>query len=300
MFTKQFEYVNAVVNCGSISKAAENLNIAQSTLSKYLKKTENNIGMEIFDRSTIPIRLTKAGECYLKFGIQILDLQHQMEKQLQEIQNNQNTVIRIGISPSRSQYIMPKIIENYRKGKNLGQIIIEERKTSELTKGLENGELDLIISILDEDTKNFEQICLFEEEILLAVSNEICNDTDSLIDILSSVPLISVGKGQTMWQTMNRLVDVFKVNQPLIECQSIESAFSLVKRRLGATLVPSYIVEYETEEQQTCLLYKKIPDNCIIDGSLDNKRTVCLFYRKQQFLTQTEKTFISCVKEVIK
>jgi DNA-binding MarR family transcriptional regulator len=99
---KHYEYVIAIVTHGGVSQAAESLGLAQPTLSKYLKKLESDLGIELFDRSTLPIRLTRAGEIYVETGRRMLDLDRQLCKQLEEIKENKNTVIRVGISPSRS------------------------------------------------------------------------------------------------------------------------------------------------------------------------------------------------------
>jgi len=84
VYIKQFEYVIAIANTGSFSRAADQLNIAQPTLSKYIRKLEQSIGIELFDRRTIPIRLTTAGELYVIAGKKMIDNDHQLQKQLQE------------------------------------------------------------------------------------------------------------------------------------------------------------------------------------------------------------------------
>ena len=118
---KKFEYVITIANEGGISQAAEKLDISQPTLSKYIKKLESEIGLELFDRTSLPIKLTKAGECYVEAGKRLLDLETQLDKQLLEIKSNKNSVIRIGISPSRSPYLIPSLIEGYKKDKSRRQ-----------------------------------------------------------------------------------------------------------------------------------------------------------------------------------
>ena len=49
--SKEFEYLNKLVETGSFSIAAEQLYIAQPSLSQFVKRIERNIGTEIFDRS---------------------------------------------------------------------------------------------------------------------------------------------------------------------------------------------------------------------------------------------------------
>ena len=59
------EYVYAVYEEKSFSKAAQKLYITQPALSTAIKKVEKKIGTPIFDRSTSPIGLTPGGEVYI-------------------------------------------------------------------------------------------------------------------------------------------------------------------------------------------------------------------------------------------
>ena len=288
-YLKKYEYVIAVCDHGGISQAAESLGISQPTFSKYLKKIEAELGVELFDRSTLPIRLTRAGECFVKAGKEFIDMERQLKKELDEIKTGVNSVVRIGISPSRSPYMMPEIISAFKR-KGIGaKIIIEEKTTHELSKRLREGELDLIISLLDDETSGFERIELFDESILLAVSKE--NARATVDETLLSSTLISVGRGQAMWQILNSISQELNIAEPEIECQSIESALALVAKGIGAMLVPSYIARGKSDS----IKFLPLPN-----GKGDIQRKVCLFYRKEQFLTRTEHELIECIINIEK
>ena len=286
-YLKKYEYAIAVLEHGGISQAAEHLGISQPTFSKYLKKIESELGVELFDRSALPIKPTSAGECFIAAGKNFLDMERQLQKQLSEIQSQKSAVVRVGISPSRAPYMMPDIIALYQKGNPTARVVIEERTTKELNTRLTEGELDLTVSLLDKDTEAFERIELFEESVLLAVSKNAHPDGATAKEILASSPLISLGKGQAMWQMLNGIVEEMCLPKPAIECQSIESAMALVKRGIGAMIVPSYIAR----EGSGAVHF--LPLDGL--GKAEYKRRVCLFYRKSQFLTQAEKDFIRCV-----
>ena len=66
MELRQFTYVNQVAECGSFTKAAAKLFISQPALSNYISKVEEDLGVKLFDRSATPLKLTYAGEQYLK------------------------------------------------------------------------------------------------------------------------------------------------------------------------------------------------------------------------------------------
>lgn len=291
---RQFEFVMEIAKWKSISKAADSLHLAQPTLSKYLQKLESELGVELFDRTTIPIKLTNAGEKYVLAGRKVIDAEHQFLKELDDLKYNKNAVVKVGISPSRAPYILPAIVREYRQAIPDGKIIIKERNTTQLNAELQRGDLDLIVSLRSDGTRGFAQEFLFSESTLLAVPEELA--TLDAIEILREYPIISIGNGLRLWRVLNFILDDVGGNEPQIECQSIESALSLVKKGFGAMIVPSYIIKYGTEEQHKGVVFKKLPEECYRRLSAELEREVCLFYRKEQFLTSAERTFIdACI-----
>ena len=69
------EYVYAVYQERSFSRAAQRLFISQPALSSKVKKVEERVGAPLFDRSTNPIRLTPAGKCYVEAVEQVMGIE---------------------------------------------------------------------------------------------------------------------------------------------------------------------------------------------------------------------------------
>ena len=67
MDVKQQEYFVAIVEEGSISKAAKKLYISQPTLSQFLSKLENSLNVRLVTRSNNVIALTEAGRLYYEY-----------------------------------------------------------------------------------------------------------------------------------------------------------------------------------------------------------------------------------------
>lgn len=294
---KQYEYAVAIADCGSISQAAEALSVAQPTLSKYLKKLESDLGVELFDRSTIPLSMTKAGEKFVETGRQVLALEYELKKFIDEY-NERPALIRVGISTSRSPYLMPVIISAYQEKYPDHRIVINEGKTDELQKMLIHGDVDLIISLLDKESAAFENIPLFDEEILLAVPKNTASKFSSVMEMLKNSPLITLGKGQVLWQTMCSIADYVGAENPLIECQSVESALAMVRCGLGITVIPSYISEFGADSQNQGVEFIRLPAELSEKVLVESRRTVCVFYRREQFLSAAEKVFIECARQV--
>ncbi|MBX7205627.1 MAG: LysR family transcriptional regulator [Bacteroidia bacterium] len=58
---RQLQYVIAVADTGSFSKAADICHAEQSTVSQQVKSMEEKIGVIIFDRNTLPVKVTPEG-----------------------------------------------------------------------------------------------------------------------------------------------------------------------------------------------------------------------------------------------
>lgn len=286
---KQYEYVAAIAEHGGVSQAADVLGLSQPTLSKQLKRIEEEIGALLFDRSTIPLRPTEAGKLFLEMGQRMQDLDRQFKKRLDELKDTENSVLRIGISPSRAPYMLPSLLAAYREKNPMGKVVIEERTSAELSNRLARGELDLIINLADEETESFAHIPLFHEHMLLALPASAAYAHAE--EGIRALPLITVGAGQAMWKTAMCIMRELNVSNAAIECQSIESGLSLVEQGLGGMIVPSYVSAFDKKRRANI---RFLP----LSASEAYERKICLFYRKDQFLTQAEKAFISCLDQI--
>jgi len=77
---QQLKYILAIVNCGSISKAAKQLYISQPSLSNAVKEIEEEFGIEIFLRTSKGIALTSEGVEFLSYARQVVEQVELMEQ----------------------------------------------------------------------------------------------------------------------------------------------------------------------------------------------------------------------------
>lgn len=290
---KQFEVVQTIVACGSISKAAKKLKIAQPTLSKYLANVEKELGTELFDRKTVPVKLTEAGERFLRAGKQILDEYSRLRRDIARLSDSSPDVIRVGMSPTRAHYILPSLMSEFRRLNPYAKVIIRERTTTQLNAELSRGELDLIISLKYEGTKQFESVSLFYEDVVLAVPKKYkAFDGER---ILRECLFISVGAGLRMSNVLRDILTDFGANEPVLEAQSIESVVSLVNEGMGAALVPSYVSKYGGYKN---IKFVELPDTVKKRFGRELGREVCVFYREETMLSPSEKDFIEACRKL--
>jgi len=299
MYQKQLKYVMTLAETGSFSKAADLLDIAQPSLSQYIRKIERQLGIELFDRSGNIVRLTDGGRVYIEASRKILELERQMESQFQDITMSRSGTIKIGISAHRSVCLMPHIVRAFREAYPGYVVTLDERPRGRLMDAAEHGEFDLCVTTLPVDEKLFVVEQLFHEEMLLAVPTEsdICKKLESAsvdgkinVKLLDGAEFVMLNEDHLMQHKLEEMITAFDLHlNKTVECTSLETLIAMVSAGLGAALVP------------TCM--KKISPNNITFFSMDQKipfREIVVIYRKEQHLAKAVKEFKSLMQRMLK
>ncbi|SCJ00988.1 Cyn operon transcriptional activator [uncultured Clostridium sp.] len=98
MASVEMEYVYLVYQEKSFSKAAQKLFVSQSAVSAMVRKAEAKIGCQIFDRSTIPLTVTKEGEYYIKCAEQFMRLEKNMDAYFKDMADMNTGHLSVGSS----------------------------------------------------------------------------------------------------------------------------------------------------------------------------------------------------------
>ena len=131
---REFEFVIEINKYGSVSKAAKALKIAQPTLSKYLARLEDDLGVMLFDRRKFPLKPTEAGEKYITAGKRILETYKRLEKDFSLMKSGEDKVLKIGISPTRAHFVLPKLVSEFHSKNNDTRLVVKEKNTAQLNK----------------------------------------------------------------------------------------------------------------------------------------------------------------------
>ncbi len=159
MEIKDIEYVKAILDKGSVTKAAEALYITQPSLSTYLKNMNSRLGFDVFVQHGKKFELSYLGEEFLKYGLEILKIKGDFEDRLQIIQNNQFGRLKIAIPLLRSSYLVPVLLPKFKKLYPNVEIILNESSSAKFTQLLENGDVDIALMNRIETNQSFIDIC---------------------------------------------------------------------------------------------------------------------------------------------
>jgi len=103
----------ALLEQGSFSKAAEAMNLSQSTLSKGIREFEAQVGTEIFDRTTSPLTLTDFGRLFMNQAEELLHQAEALEHLADGAQSKQTAYLRICLGPYAYETLAPRVIPGF-------------------------------------------------------------------------------------------------------------------------------------------------------------------------------------------
>lgn len=136
---KTFE---AVARLRSFTAAAEELLIAQPSVSQHVQKLEESIGVPLLLRTRQGVELTDAGSIFLQ---EYYQTQTRFERALLAARNGSSAtpVIRIGSSYQATARFLPGLLDRFKDLHPRAQVQVFERRPSTIRKAVETGELEL-------------------------------------------------------------------------------------------------------------------------------------------------------------
>jgi DNA-binding transcriptional LysR family regulator len=168
MNIKELQYVIKIAEEQSISNAANQLFVSQSTLSHALNKIENKLGTSLFDRSTIPLKPTYAGKVFVETAHKILTLNKELYQQIQDIAEYKRGALVIGVTHLAERYYLPMVLPKFRKKYPGIQLTIKTASLAELETLLIKNTVDFAIT-LPNNNPQLEYRPIFNMDILLAL-----------------------------------------------------------------------------------------------------------------------------------
>ncbi|WP_042273395.1 LysR family transcriptional regulator [[Clostridium] dakarense] len=298
MNLKKLNYIITIAELQSFSKAASKLYISQPSLSQIVLNLENDLGIQIFNRTTTPISLTYAGEKYIKTAKEIIRLSNNLQKEFSDISNMKKGKITIGITPLRGAFILPLILPKFMEKYPGIEIKIVEGDDN-LENYLIEGKVDLVFTSLPTTDKRINQELLYKERIMLSCKKGYLDDSylldgnSNVIDInkLNDINLILTKKGHRIRNFMDNMFNSHEFNPKiLLETDNTSTAFRLATSGLGACFVSDMVINTTKPIDEYDLFY--------IDDS-NSKWSVAILYLKNSYLNIAEKYLIDLSKAVL-
>lgn len=165
------EYIWAVAQERSFSRAAEKLFVSQPWLSATVKRVEQDLGCQLFDRSTNPISLTSEGRYYIGKIEEIMAIEREMKQYFAQLREG-GASLHIGSSMFFCTYVLPLLMADFRSMYPQITVTFSEGSQPALSEGLLSGTLDVVLEAEPMHLPRLESSVWASEELILAVPAE--------------------------------------------------------------------------------------------------------------------------------
>ncbi|MDQ0205024.1 LysR family transcriptional regulator [Pectinatus haikarae] len=282
----QLKYFQVVAQLENVTRAAEELHIAQPSLSNTIRRLEKSIGVPLFERQGRRIRLNQFGEVFLRRVKRIFDELEQAKRELADMVSLECGNVTVGATISQ---IFPDLFGKYLTYyPNVKFRLIQVAGRLEIPQQLINGEFDLCISSLpiEQPIGQFKihREPLVTEEIFLAVpaNHRLAMRNSIQLSEIADESFISPPKEDGLRDiTTDFCKQAGFVPNIVFESSTTEVICSLVRTGLGVAFLPAFWLNEKSADSLVRLHIK--------NPSL--QRTIWLSWVKDRYLPAATRNF---------
>lgn len=310
---QNMEYFLTAAEEHSITRAAEKLQISQQALSNTIARMESELGCRLFERRQ-GLELTYGGKKYRDACIRMLDIQNQTVRLLDDIDNNVRGELRIGISYTRGQAILPLVLPAFVEKYPLVELSVIEDSTEALENRLEHGDIDVLIGFVPFMFEGADWRELMQERLYLVIPRSLLTENYKTeeeiravltrfaeqhdLGIFRSFPFVLLKKGDRI-RSIADTAFAGSGFQPFIklETRNTQTAVALAAEGIGITICPelflnsNYIASglsesYIRERVEICPLFEESESD-----------RIAVAWNKNRYVSHVAQDFINLCTE---
>jgi LysR family hydrogen peroxide-inducible transcriptional activator len=296
MTITQLKYVLAVAEHKNFTLAAEKCFVTQPTLSMQIQKIEEELNIQIFDRTKKPIQLTDIGQKIVNQAKNIVNEADRIQDIVEQQKGFVGGEFKLGIIPTIMPTLLPMFLNTFIKKYPKVKLIIEELNTAEIIAKLNNGHLDAAIAATPLIEEKIKEIVLYFEPFVAYIPESHKNFQKKEIEIsdLNIDEILLLQDGHCFRDGILNLCknsSKNEINHFQIESGSFETLIKLADEGLGTTLLPYLHTLDLKESDKLKLRHFKEPKPA---------REVSLIYPKSELKIQIIEALRSTIAGVIK
>ena len=278
----------SVFQKNSITKAAQELHLAQPSVSLALRELEDYYGIRLFDRIGRHIAPTECGKEFYRYAVHIVSLFNEMEKKMR----NWDTfgTLRIGASITIGTHILPVLIHRYQD--QFPDLMIEAKvsKSASIEDEIIHNGIDLGLIETQPSHPDLRAVPFMTDSMcaITAPDHPLASVKSISLAELSRFPFLMREKGSAGRKLLDAAFSLQQMSvSPRWESTSTQALVKAVAEGLGVSVLPYLIVKKDIEEGTV----RQIPLNQPI------RRNLNVIYHKSKLLTDNMKSFIELCKK---
>ena len=254
MTITQLQYVLAVAEHQNFTLAAQKSFVTQPTLSMQIQKLEDELEIQIFDRSKKPIQLTEIGKKIVDQARNIVNESGRMQDIVDQQKGFIGGEFKLGIIPTIMPTLLPMFLKTFIKKYPKVNLKIEESTTETIIKKLNEGHLDAAIAATPLGHDQIKERVLYYEPFVgyTTESHRLYPKKELEISDLDIDDILLLQDGHCFRDGVINLCKIPKALQDdhfQLESGSFETLIKLSNENLGMTLLP-YLHTLDLKESE--------------------------------------------------
>lgn len=278
----------SVFQKNSITKAAQELHLAQPSVSLAVRELEDYYGIRLFDRIGRHIAPTECGKEFYEYAVHIVSLFNEMEKKMR----NWDTfgTLRIGASITIGTHILPVLIRRYQE--QFPDLTVEAKvsKSASVEDELIHSGIDLGLIETQPSHPDLRAVPFMTDSmcVITAPDHPLASAKSVSLTELSRFPFLMREKGSAGRELLDAAFSLQQITvSPRWESTSTQALVKAVAEGLGVSVLPYLLVKKDIEEGTV----RQIP----LDQPI--RRNLNVIYHKSKFLTDNMRAFIDLCKK---
>lgn len=272
MELRHLRYFIAVAESRSFTRAAERLHVTQPTLSHQIKQLESWIGTVLFERTAKDIELTAAGRLFKPYCERILKEIESSALALSELEGLMRGTLHMGVFHSFSNSLLPPVLSEFALHYPGVHVTARLVPRDAMERELLNGELDLAVAYVSEESEGIVAERLFDEALVLVVGSKHARAAVRTLPMreLANLPLVLLTPEFGARQFVDKFFQETGLQKHVVlEMNAIEPILSTIRNsRLASVLSAGAVVD--GKGLRVIALTDPVP-----------KRTVGILWRRQ-------------------
>jgi LysR family hydrogen peroxide-inducible transcriptional activator len=237
MTITQLEYIVALADLKSFSKAADFCCVSQPSLSMQVQKLEDELNMTLFNRKAKPLEPTLEAREIINKARVILSESKSILALTKGWSTQVHGTLAIGVIPTIAPYLMPRFLADFQEKYPELSISVSETTTDNIKHEIAEGRIDIGILVTPLHS-NLIEIPLYYEELFL-YSNVWEEDGSKLSAVLDPTKLWLLEEGHCLSNQINSIC-----NLNTYQTGSLETIVRMADLGFGQTIIPQMFVDY--------------------------------------------------------
>ncbi|ALM20068.1 hydrogen peroxide-inducible genes activonator [Nonlabens tegetincola] len=295
MTITQLKYVLAVAQYQNFTKAAEKVFVTQPTLSMQIQKLEEELDVQIFDRSKKPIELTETGKKIVNQARNIVNESDRIQDIVDQEKGFIGGEFKLGVIPTVMPTLLPMFLTNFINKYPKVKLIIEELTTDSIIDSLQDGTIDAAIAATPLNHELIKERVLYYEPFVVYDPRKAATTTGKIkVDDINVDELLLLEDGHCFKDSVLNLCKGSRDTDDdrfMLESGSFETLTKLADEGLGMTLLPYLNTLDLNERKQNNLIHFEEPSPA---------REVSLIYHRSELKLQIIEALQKVIAGVIK